>query len=285
LGTFSDSVIPYDINALLWSDFAGKERFMAIPSGSTISIDGEGRMVFPSGSVIGKHFRLNGDLIETRLLLNHANSGWRGYSYEWNDTLTDANLLTDAKDKSISGQDWHYPSAAECMLCHTQAAGISLGPEVGQLNRDFVYPTTTANQLITLESIGLLADPLNDQQKSTAFYAIDDTAYSAELRARSYLHSNCANCHQPGGPGGGNIDLRMSASFTATGLCNQAPLTGDLGQNNPVLLAPGDPDNSILVMRMENLDSTRMPPLGTGMVDADAMSVIRSWVSVLNGCN
>jgi uncharacterized repeat protein (TIGR03806 family) len=286
LESFSDSVIPYDINALLWTDFAGKERFMAIPSGTTISIDGEGRMVFPPGSVIGKHFRLNGDLIETRLLLNHANSGWRGYSYEWNDSLTDATLLTDAKDKQIGSQTWHYPSPAQCMLCHTQVAGIALGPEVGQLNRDFVYPSATANQLITLESIGVLADPLTDLHKSTAFYAIDDTAYSAELRARSYLHSNCAGCHQPNGPGGGSLDLRMGTSFAATGLCNQAPLLGDLGMSNPVLLRPGDPDNSILVVRMESrVDGVMMPSLGSGVVDTDAMSVIRAWISGLSGCD
>ncbi|MCU7827469.1 MAG: PQQ-dependent sugar dehydrogenase [Candidatus Thiodiazotropha sp. (ex Myrtea sp. 'scaly one' KF741663)] len=283
--SFSDSVVPYDINALLWSDFANKERFMAIPSGTTISIDGEGRFVYPPGSVLGKHFRLNGELVETRLLLQHANSGWRGYSYEWNATLTDADLLTDAKDKSITGQIWHYPSPTECLLCHTDVSGITLGPEVGQLNRDLVYPSATANQLITLESIGMLTTPLTDLQKSTAFYAIDDTAYSAERRARSYLHSNCANCHQPGGPGGGNLDLRMSASLTATGLCNQAPLTGNLGLITPVLLKPGDPDNSILVLRMKSLGNVRMPPLGSAEIDNQALAVVRSWITDLNGCD
>ncbi|MEW8561068.1 MAG: PQQ-dependent sugar dehydrogenase, partial [Candidatus Thiodiazotropha sp.] len=189
---FSDNVIPYNINALLWSDFADKERFMALPDGGTISIDAEGRFVFPPGSVLGKHFRLDGELIETRLLMRHANSGWRGYSYEWNDTLTDAVLLDSAKDKAFANQTWHYPSSAECLLCHTGIAGVALGPELGQLNRDFPYPAQSANQLITYEAIGLLADPLSDTQKSTVFYAIDDTAYAAERRARSYLHSNCA---------------------------------------------------------------------------------------------
>lgn len=281
---FSDSVIPYDINAVFWSDFGGKERFMAIPSGSTISIDGEGRFVFPPGSVLGKHFRLNGRLVETRLLMRHANSGWRGYSYEWNAGQTDADLLDAAKDTAVGSQTWHYPSPAECLLCHTGVAGFSLGPEVGQLNRAFIYPAGSANQLITLEAIGVLADPLTDLQKSTAFYAIDNIAYSAERRARSYLHANCANCHQPSGPGGGNLDLRMSASLAATGLCGRAPLAGDLGLINPVLLKPGDPDNSILLLRMESLGSVRMPPLASGEIDSQATSVIREWVAGLVGC-
>ncbi len=282
---FSDSVIPYNINALLWTDFAAKERFMAIPNGTTLSVDAEGRLVFPPGSVLGKHFRLDGELVETRLLMYHANSGWRGYSYEWNAGLTDADLLTTAKDKVIGNQTWHYPSPTECLLCHTSVAGVSLGPELGQLNRDFPYTSQDANQLITYESIGLLDDPLSEQQKSEVYYAIDDTAYSAERRARGYLHTNCAMCHQPGGTGGGSLDLRMSASLGATGLCNQAPLAGNLGLNNPVLLKPGDADNSILVLRMESLDVTRMPPLGSSRVDDLAVSVVRAWITGLDGCD
>jgi uncharacterized repeat protein (TIGR03806 family) len=282
--SFSDSVIPYDINAFLWSDFAGKERFMALPSGTSIAIDTEGRFVFPPGAVLGKHFRINGNLVETRLLMYHASSGWRGYSYEWN-SQTDAALLTTAKDKVIGSQTWHYPSSSECLLCHTRVAGYSLGPELGQLNRDFAYTAQTANQLITLEAISLLTDPLNNLQKSIVLYAIDDTAYSAERRARSYLHANCAMCHQPGGPGGGNLDLRMSADLTTTGLCNQPPLSNNLGLINPVLLKPGDPDNSILVLRMESQGSVRMPPLASSEIDSQAVGVVRAWISGLAGCN
>jgi uncharacterized repeat protein (TIGR03806 family) len=285
--TFSNNVIPYDINALLWSDHADKGRFMAIPDGTTIHVDSQGRFDLPVGSVVGKNFRLNSQLIETRLLLHHQQPhGWKGYSYEWNDTETEATLLTTAKNKDINGQLWHYPSRAECDICHTTIAGFTLGPEIGQLNRTFVYPGTgvEANQLITLESINVLTNPLSEAEKSTAFYAIDDTAYSAERRARSYLHSNCANCHQPGGPGGGNMDLRMATSLEDARICNEAPLGNTLGLITPVIVAPGDPDKSILVLRMEDLGQHRMPPLATRMVDTQAMAVIREWVSGLSEC-
>ncbi|MGD8811315.1 MAG: PQQ-dependent sugar dehydrogenase [Thioalkalispiraceae bacterium] len=288
---FSDNVIPYNINALLWSDFANKERFMAIPDGTTINIDGEGRFDLPVGSVVGKHFWLDGQLIETRLLLHHeAPHGWKGYSYEWNDTHTDATLLTTSKDKDFDvnsqTQTWHYPSRAQCDSCHTTIAGFTLGPEIGQLNRSLFYPTTSieANQLITLEDINVLSRALSDAEKSTTFYAIDDIAYSSERRARSYLHSNCANCHQPGGPGGGNMDLRMATSLANTGICNHAPLSDTLGLSDPMIVAPGDPDNSILVLRMEDLGQNRMPPLATSIVDTQAISVIRDWISNLATC-
>ena len=284
---FSSHVIPYDINALLWSDHADKGRFMAIPDGTTIDIDDEGRFDLPVGSVVGKNFHLNGQLIETRLLLHHQQPhGWKGYSYEWNATETEATLLTGAKDKDFNGQIWHYPSRAECDGCHTSIAGFTLGPEVGQLNRSFIYPGTAidANQLITLESINVLTNPLSDAEKSTAFYAIDDTAYSAERRARSYLHSNCANCHQPGGPGGGDMDLRMATAFVDARICNEAPLGDTLGLTNPVIIAPGNPDQSILVLRMEDSGQHRMPPLASSVVDTQAMAVIREWISDLSEC-
>lgn len=284
---FSSHVFPYDINAVLWSDYANKSRFMAIPDGTTIDVDNEGRFNLPVGSVVGKHFRLNGQLVETRLLLHHEQPhGWKGYSYEWNATETDATLLASARDKDVNGQIWHYPSRAECDSCHTAIAGFTLGPELGQLNRPFVYPTTgiEANQLITLESINVLSNALSEADKSTAFYAIDDTAYSAGRRARSYLHSNCANCHQPGGPGGGNMDLRMATTLEDARICSEAPLGDTLGLINPVILSPGDPDNSILVLRMEDLGQHRMPPIASSVVDTQAINVIRDWISGLSEC-
>lgn len=285
--SFSSHVIPYDINTLLWSDHADKHRFIAIPDGTTIGIDDQGRFDLPVGSVMGKHFRLNGKLVETRLLLHHQQPhGWKGYTYEWNDTESEALLLAGAKNKDIGDQVWHYPSPAECDSCHTAVAGFTLGPEVGQLNRKLVYPGTAieANQLITLEAIGLLTTPLTDAEKSSAYYAIDDTAYSAERRARSYLHTNCANCHQPGGPGGGDMDLRMATPLAETGVCNRAPSGDTLGLTNPVIVSPGDPDQSILVLRMEDLGQQRMPPLASSLVDAEALSVIRQWISGMNAC-
>ena len=285
--SFSANVIPYDINSLLWSDNADKGRFMAIPNGANISIDSESRFDLPVGSVVGKHFWINNQLIETRLLLHHQQpDGWKGYTYEWNNTGTDATLLSGAKDIIVNNQTWHFPSSAECDSCHTSITGFTLGPEIAQLNRPYIYPgaSSAANQLITLESINILANPLSEAEKSSTLYAIDDTAYSTALRARSYLHTNCANCHQPGGPGGGNLDLRMATSLANTGICNQAPAGTDMGLINPVILAPGAPDASVLVLRMEDLGQNRMPPLASSIVDSQAMSVIRNWISGISDC-
>lgn len=283
----SSNVIPYDVNTQLWSDNADKGRFMAIPDGTSIDIDDQGRLQLPVGSVVGKNFVLDDRIIETRLLLHYQQPhGWKGYSYEWNDAQTEASLLVTAKDKEINGQIWHYPSRAECDACHTPVAGFTLGPEIAQLNKSFIYPETgiNANQLITLESIGGLSRPLSDAEKSTALYALDNTAYSAERRARSYLHANCANCHQPGGPGGGDMDLRMATPLSEAGICDTAPFGDTLGLIHPVIVSPGNSDQSILVLRMEDTGMHRMPPVASSIVDTEALAVIRQWIDQLDDC-
>ena len=160
----SAGLIPYDINVPFWSDGAEKERFYAIPDGTTIDVDADGDWLFPIGTVLVKNFRLNDELFETRLFMRHTDGQWGGYTYEWNQQGTDATRVIGGKTKDVQGQPWVYPSEAGCMNCHTQAANFSLGIEHLQLNRDFEYPSTqiTANQLSTTETIGMLTAPLSD---------------------------------------------------------------------------------------------------------------------------
>ncbi len=163
-------LIPYDINAPFWSDNAAKERFLAIPNGTTIDISADpGRpddWDFPVGSVLMKNFRLQGRLIETRLLMRHPDGIWGGYTYEWDDAETAATRVIGGKTtpKGPAAQPWIYPSEGQCVACHTGAAGFSLGPETAQLNRDvnYVNGNGVAHQLTTLNHIGMLTMPLPD---------------------------------------------------------------------------------------------------------------------------
>ena len=93
------------------------------------------------GSVVLKHFRLNCKLIERRVLIRLPDSGWTGYTYEWRDSQDDASLLITGKTKRIGGQTWTFPSREQCLDCHTDAAGGTLGLETLQMNRDVTYPT------------------------------------------------------------------------------------------------------------------------------------------------
>jgi uncharacterized repeat protein (TIGR03806 family) len=281
----ASGLVPYDVISDLWSDGATKERYLALPNQSTINLDSDGDFGLPVGTVLVKHFKLDGKFVETRLF-THGSLGWQGFSYEWRDDQSDATLLNGAKDKQVGSVNWHFPSREECLVCHTQAANFALGPETLQLNSDFLYAATgiTANQLLTLQHINLFTTPLNDTQKTAKLAALGDSNASLAMRARSYLHSNCSGCHRPGGPTTTNLDLRFNTSFANTHACNQSPVAGNLGINNAMLIAPGEPLRSVLLARMKIRDANQMPPIASRVVDEQAVQVIGDWISGLGGC-
>lgn len=280
------AMIPYSVISPLWSDGAEKDRYLALPDNTKIELTSAGDFLFPVGSVLMKHFKLNGRFVETRLFA-HGELGWQGFSYEWRDDQTDALLLSDAKEKVIDGVQWPYPSRDQCLTCHTQVANFSLGLETLQLNNSLLYTASgvNAHQLDTLAHINVFPTAITAEQKTQTLFALDDTSATLTLRARSYLHTNCSNCHSPSGPTPVNLDLRYNTALAATQTCNVQPAAGDMGVNNARIIAPGEPERSILLTRMKVRDVNQMPPLASHVVDEAAVDVIAAWVGGLSSCN
>jgi uncharacterized repeat protein (TIGR03806 family) len=278
-------VIPYDVQAALWSDGAAKQRWLALPDGATIDVLDDGTFQLPIGTVLMKTFSVGGAPVETRLFIRHDDGGWAGYSYEWLDDQSDAALLPGSKQKSVGAQSWYYPARSECLLCHSAAAGRSVGLELGQLDGDLLYGSTNriANQLRTLDHIGMFTRPLGDLLGLVAF---PDPLGDApvEERARAYLHVNCSICHQPNGNGIVNMDLRRSTSLAKTQTCGVDPTEGDLGIAGVKRLLPGSPGQSLLSIRPHSLTVSRMPPLATSVVDVDGTAVLDEWIGGLSRC-
>ena len=307
-----EGVIPYTVNNLLWSDGEKKGRFFAIPDGTFITLMDDspgstsgtgvknGDFDFPPGSVIIKHFFNGSRIVETRLLMNHANDGWAGYAYEWNDTQTNATLLTSGKQ--ITTPVSHYfPSPTECMDCHTgatpgtTAARVALGPDTLQLNYTLNYTDgSSENFLDALVRLDFFDNTLSPEYKQARLYALGDNSASIEDRARSYLHGNCSGCHRPGGSAaGGFADLRFNASFTPYdfngmtiyNICNAPQQATDTPPGATKVIAPGDAAHSALFMRINSVEpSVMMPPIGRATVDTQAAQLIRQWINNLNGC-
>ena len=277
-------LIPYIVNSPLWSDNAEKERFIALPEGKQVAINDDGDLDLPVGTVAVKTFLLGGKRIETRLLVRHDDGDWAGYTYEWDNAETDATLLTGGKSRMVGTQQWDYPSRAQCLSCHTTQAGRSLGLELAQLNRDAVYPSTNrvSPQLATWEHIGLFSEALPASPGK-----LPDPKNGTEavgLRAASYLHSNCSMCHRPMGPGRGPADFRYGLDASWTKVCNVDPTEGNLDVTGAKLLTPGQPSKSIISLRMHSTTATRMPQLGTNIVDDAGTAVIDSWITGLTSC-
>ena len=104
-------------------------------------------------------------------------------------------------------------------------------------------------------------------------------------RARAYLHTNCAQCHRPGGPTPVSVDLRYTTLLANTAACDVVPEEGDLGLNMPRIIAPGDASRSVLVERMNVRDVNGMPPIGSNIVDTDGVLLLTNWVNSLVNCN
>ena len=281
-------LLPYDLNAPFWSDGADKSRYIGLPNGTTITRTADGDWVFPNGTIIVKNFRLNGNLVETRHLMRHPDGVWAGYSYEWNALQTEATRVKSGKTVISNGQLWTYLSESQCMECHTSAAGFALGPETAQLNKLFLYPSATsvANQLETIDHIMMFTSPLPGPAASLPMLTDPtDSGASDDARARAYLHTNCAQCHRPGGPTPSTMDLRYTTTLANTNACDVIPLQGDLGITNARLIAPGDATRSLVIERANRRDIHGMPPLGSNLIDTDGINLLSTWINGLGACN
>ncbi|HKE93074.1 MAG TPA: PQQ-dependent sugar dehydrogenase, partial [Povalibacter sp.] len=285
----ASGLIPYAINAPFWSDGATKNRWVGLPDGQSITVQSGGDWDLPNGTVLMKNFTVGTRLIETRLFMRHMDDGsWGGYTYSWNDAQTDATLVRGGAVRDIgNGQQWIYPSEAQCTQCHTNAAGNSLGLETAQLNRDFLYPQTgrVANELFTLNHIQTLTPPIPDPSAQPKMPDPADTTAPLGDRARAYLHTNCSQCHRPGGPTPSSMDLRYTTALNQSNACNVAPQSGDLGVGSAArLIAPGNATNSIIVNRVNRRDANGMPPVGSNVVDAAGVTLLTQWINGLTGC-
>ena len=304
--TVQPALIPYSVNSQLWSDGAHKERFIALPGETQITFAEGGGWKFPEETVLVKSFALDLEAgnsksrkwVETRFLLFEQNE-WVGYSYRWNESQTDAELVEakgadrDYKIKDVRApggsrkQTWHYPSRAECMTCHSRAAQFVLGVNTLQMNREHDYGGGKANQLRTLAHIGVfdlkpdkagvVKLPKPPEKMASLPNPYDESA-DLELRARSYLHANCAQCHVEAGGGNSAITLNWGTAPEKMRLIGVAPQHDKFGLADALLVAPGAPERSVLMQRILRIGQGGMPPLAKSLVDEPAVKMLGEWI-------
>jgi len=303
-GAFSDlinltpntGIVPYDLNVQFWSDGARKARWFCLPDTNLkVGFEREANWSFPTGTVWIKHFELqltNGvpnsaRRIETRFLVRSV-EGVYGVTYRWDDTQTNATLVAaEGLDEDIDIQDqrethtqvWHYPSRRECLRCHSQVAGWSLGFNTAQLNREFNYGGVTNNQITALNQAGYFTTDVTGIHTLRALAAATNTAWSLEYRVRSYFAANCVQCHQPGGETINPWDARITTPTVAARIIN-GPLAFPF-RNNPTgrVIVPGSLERSIIFYRISNLNSFHMPPLATTVVNTEAVNLLSEWIT------
>jgi uncharacterized repeat protein (TIGR03806 family) len=276
-------VVSYSVNAPLWSDGAAKERGLALPPGARGLYTETGAWSLPVGTALIKTFLLGERPVETRFLLRGSDR-WRGVTYRWRADGSDADLLTDGLTEQIGSSTWAYPSREDCLVCHTDASGQVLGLQTAQLNRthDVFRTGHPQNQIEALSRLGYIDGAPAAAAGLPRFPEPTDEAARLGVRARAYLHANCAHCHQPGGLAVGTLDLRFGVALVDTRGCNVAPSQGDLGVAGARILVPGAPDKSTLLLRMATTDSLlRMPRVATLLPDPQGVALVRAWIAGL----
>jgi hypothetical protein len=279
--------IPYSVNAPFFSENGvHKERFMFVPQGETVWAADEDSWYIPIGSVLMKQFSVGDRLLETRLMTRHEDGGWSGWSYRWREDQSDADLLQRELLEDVDGVEWTYPDRGQCLHCHTLPEGYVLGVETFQVNGPAYYPSTGrwSEQLATLEAIGLVANlPADDPANIAAMPDPFDETVDLEDRAKAYLSTNCASCHQPGGGGYGEANYLYVTPVADMNICDAYPFTPELGIVNARLLAPGDRSRSLIYERMGRLDNYRMHPYRNS-IDYEGRELIGQWIDSLTGC-
>ena len=179
-------------------------------------------------------------------------------------------------------QTWYYPGPSDCETCHTPASGTVLGVRTKQLNRDRLYPNAvTDNQLRAWNHIELFASHIGSADQYGRYSDPYDPSEALEARARSYLASNCAHCHQPGVPRSGSFDLRFETATSEMNVVDVPAEFDDLGFPEPFRVKTQDKESSLLWERMRRLDVYRMPPLASSVVDAPAVELVGTWIDQL----
>jgi uncharacterized repeat protein (TIGR03806 family) len=314
-------VLPYDINAAHWADHATGQRWLALPGDEPALVEADGRWKLPDGAVLAKTVSIQmerGNPASSRRLetqvLHLEDDSWRPYTYIWNDEQTDAELADAAGssralriiDAAAPGgareQTYRFAARAECQLCHnpwvekrTTIYGVQsaspLAMSTLQWNRAAADdgPASEAsagdsaeNQLALLRRTGWLAGELPaNLDEAPRLADPHDSAADLDLRARSYLHVNCAHCHQEHAGGAATIDLAFSVKLEDAKMLGVRPKQGAFGISAAAVIAPADPVGSVLHYRMAKTGSGRMPRLGSDEVDEHGVALIRDWIAAM----
>ncbi len=294
----------FDVTVPLWADHASAERFVALPGDTPIKMYDDfvtlpermhpNWIYFPKNGVLGKTLSMEMEVgnpksrrkLETQML-HYDGSQWHGYTYRWNEKQTDADLVESKGDEialtvkdphepgGVRKQKYHLAGRGECLRCHNSWTGVALAFNLPQLGA----------QARVFESMGLITVKRRENGVDVPTsvhpkYLVDvaDGKQDLEARARSYLHVNCAHCHQYSGGGTADIDLRGSLDLAKMKVLDHPPVQGTFDIPDVRIVAPGDPTRSLIYFRMAKTGPGRMPHIGSEIVDAQGLQVVHDWI-------
>ncbi|MEY4508970.1 MAG: hypothetical protein RLZZ450_1092 [Pseudomonadota bacterium] len=271
----------------LWSDGADKKRWIQLPNGKQINTTDPNAWDFPEGTRVWKEFGFKGKRVETRYMLKNQGV-WEFRTYKWNDTDTDAVSIETGADVMLpGGQLYTIPTPEQCNECHVGSRDKLLGFQQVLLG----LPGAKGLDLATLAAEKRLSVP-----PARTNYTIPDDGTGMSAQVLSWIHVNCGvSCHNETGNAKANssklfmridpgqLDAPTTADWNIIKLTlGVKSVTANFFGNTRII--PGAPDDSLIVQLAQTRGSNRaMPPLGTRIVDPNAIGAIREWITRLGG--
>ena len=290
----AEGVVSYNLVNPLFSDHAAKHRFVYVPKNKAAAYRPDEVFDFPVGTVLVKTFAFAPDMRqptvderyrETRLLIRKAD-GWAAYPYVWNEEETEAAYAPAGAWLDLAFTDEHgtaldieyrVPNQNQCKTCHQLGDAIApIGPKARNLNHQGPYGHA---QLADWAARGILAGL---PEAPPTVPEVSDATAPLEQRARAYLDINCAHCHRlEGSASNSGLFLGYEVDTpTAIGI-GKHPTAAGRGSGDAVfVIAPGQPDRSILSYRMASSEAgIAMPELGRSVIDEDGVALVREWIA------
>ena len=294
------NVLPFEVISEFWSDGAIKSRWFSLEHAQEKIVFHEtNSWEIPTGAIFIKHFDLeitNGlpasrRRLETRFLVKTTNAAY-GLTYRWNKAQTDAELVPpEGSEEWITVYDqgeprpqkWVYPGWEQCKSCHTEAGGHVLGFNTLQLNRPVTRDSKTTNQIDWLASLQTFVNANEiETTRLPKFSSLHDSNAPLQHKVRSYLNSNCAQCHQPGGPSFGTFwDARITTPI------EDAKIVDSILSRSPPPMSVVSRRNLQLSYIYDRVrvssphEAFRMPPLGTSIAHPLFVETLTNWILTL----
>ncbi|NRD90416.1 hypothetical protein C8024_14525 [Sphingopyxis sp. BSNA05] len=280
----NERVVPYQLNMPLFSDYAEKYRFIYVPEGQQANANGDGLLEFPVGSALIKSFGYERDgkpmLLETRVLLHRAD-GWLALPYVWNEAQTEAKLkvagaripvtFTDPSGRERS-TSYAVPNKNQCKECHALSDAVTpIGPKARNLTHD--------GQLEKFAKLGLIDRTPKVEYRVPLW---GETGAPLNDRARGYLDVNCAHCHNVNGSASNSgLFLTYEEDMPVRIGIHKRPVAAGRGSGTHDFdIAPGDPDGSIMIYRLNSLDpGISMPEVGRSIVHDEGVALLSEWIA------
>lgn len=292
--TVGPSKIRFSPQYPLWTDGAIKTRWMELPRGTFIDASNPDLWQFPIGTKFWKEFTFS-RRAETRMI-ELTPEGWKYATYAWTEDEREAPLAPERgilRSVVIRDNVRHaVPSRSDCKSCHEGSPARILGFSTLQLSDDrdpnapHKEPLPEAGATLRmLVARGLVRGLPAHLTKTPPRIAAKTATGRAAL---GYLHGNCSYCHTLSGE---LASLKFSLQYPLASPFTHPPaLETTIGQISKYVpsawdapgerVRAGEPDRSVLAFRMASRNPvSQMPPVGTRLVDEEAVALIRKWIA------